>query len=403
MAGRITLTRGSCVLLIAVSYMRLAMLPISAADFEISGEGFSVRLIDNSPTFSVITGINSHGAVIGLREQIDAKTQVGGQQGFYRKGETERIAPILEGYTNTEIQALSDTGQVIGYASRPIGNPKGSITAVVWDTSSGKITDLGKPMGDAGSHAQDICADGTRITGYASGSNPARLRPCVWTWNREQSTWDVDVLPTMFEYNPFLMTSNVLISPDGKRIAACIVSQQLPSGGFEYEVHIWEQDQDQAWVNRKVGAKEFRLKDMNNRGMIVGAVKPTSSNSINIRPCWVDEEGAMHLIKLFPDDVSGEALGIDESGTVVGFSDDPPGPDGGPQAFVYRDGLTKPLELPPKTQFSSAQAINSRGQIAGMMDVTIPQANKQEPNSEPIVKTLGFVWTPKAATTAKAK
>ena len=398
-----TVKRSSCWLLSAVSYLSLLAIPVTGDEFAISGEGFSVRMFDNSPTFSVVTAINSHGAVIGLREQIDAKTQVGGQIGFYRNGTTERAVPILEGYTNTEIQALSDTGMVVGYASRPIGNPRGSITAVAWDSSTGKITDLGKPMGDTGSHAQDICADGTRITGYASGSNPARLRPCVWTWNREQATWDVSVLPTMYEYNPFLMTSNVLISPDGQRIAACIVSQQLPGGGFEYEVHVWQQDQDQAWVNRKVCAKEFRLKDINNRGMIVGAVNPTTSNNISLRPCWVDEQGALHLIKLFPGDVSGEALGIDESGTVVGFSDDPPGPDGGPQAFIYRDGLTKQLELPPQTHFSSAQAINSHGQIGGMMDVTIPPANKQEPNSEPIVKTLGFVWTPKPVTTAKDK
>lgn len=375
---------------------------LNGKETEVLGNGYSLKIIDNAQVFSVVTGINSLGDVIGLREETDPKTQVGAQKGFFRKAGKEQTVPVLSGYTNTEIQALSDNGFVVGYASRPIGNPQGSITAILWDSTSGKILDLGKPAGDVGSHAQDICADGSRITGYSTGANPARMRPCVWTWNREQSSWEVAVLPTLFEYNPFLMVSNVLISPNGKLIAACIVSQQLPSGGFEYELHIWEQNQDQEWVNRKVCDKEFRLKDLNNQGMITGAVNPTTANSIGKRPCWIDAQGNLHLIKLLPGDVSGEALGIDESGLIVGFSDDAHGPEGGPQAFVYRDGKTTPLSLPVGTQFSSALAINARGQIGGMLDVTFPAANNSA-NDDPIIKTLGFVWTPQPPTSANTK
>ena len=49
------------------------------------------------------------------------------------------------------------------------------------------------------------------------------------------------------------------------------------------------------------------------------------------------------------------------------MSDDPHGGEGGPQAFIWREGVVEPLKLLKGTVDSSAMAINQEGAIAGFM------------------------------------
>ncbi len=361
------------------------------------GEDFTLDILDNSPTFSQALAINASGEMFGMREVVDESGNVFSQENFYFDGQKTIKPPLLEGFTNIELAALSDTGLVVGYVSRPIGHPDGSLAGIVWDAKSGKLTRLMPVQGDTACQAQDISADGQRITGYSNGSEPARLRPCVWSWNQASMSWEVETLSVLQDYNPYTMTSQVMISPDGARVAACITVQEYPNSQFDSSLFMWEKLGEE-WKRRLVSDEQMAIRDMNNQGEIAAIYTGKTGRD----PCFIDASGKLTLIGTFAGDVSGEARGINAAGTVVGFSDDPNGPEGGPQAFVWNAGKSRALKLPEGTVYSSAFAINDRGQIAGLLDVVMGDQNSGKPPSadatdieEPIVKTLAFRWTPK--------
>ncbi len=393
--------------------------PVVAGDelrvLKTSGDEFTLEVFDNSRTLSQALAINATGQLIGLREVSDeAGTQLS-QQPFFIDGQQASAIPLLEGYSNLEISALSDTGLVVGYASRPIGHPQGSLTGFVWDSKTGKMTRLMPADRDVGCHAQSISADGTRITGYTAGSEPSRMLPCLWTWNASEGAWAVETLDTIQDVNPYIMSSSVLISPDGQRIVACITVAKLSDHVYDSSLHQWTHVDGQ-WQRELLSDEQMYLSDINNAGQIAGITTTQRGR----RPCMVDAAGQITLIDLLPGDESGEAHGIDAAGTIVGFSDDPPGPLGGPQAFVWRRGATAPVTLPPGTTASMAFDINDAGQIAGLVDVvrTAPAEKPQTPPEkssatdldrddgtaevattsavdEASVQTLAFRWTPK--------
>ncbi len=363
---------------------------------DVAPDGFSLHLFDNSTTFSQVLAMNARGAVIGTREVIDQSKTVLSSKHFYSEGEKTIDIPLLKGYTNLEVQALSDDGKAAGFASRGIGHPQGSLTAIVWDQATGVLTNLGHAPGDNASHAQDISADGTRITGYSTGANPPRMRPCVWTWNPETRHWDAQVLSTIYDNNPYLLTSRAIVCPNGQRVAACITVGFLPGGGVDSSLFVWEFD-DGKWIRQPVCDEQMRLRDMTNDGVMAGAISAPAVP----KPCRVGLDGKVVQIDLLDGDVSGEAWGVNAAGTVVGFSDDPRGPIGGPQAFIWRDGKTRPLPLFKDSKYSAAYTINELGEVGGLVDVTFParpSANNTAPTeaAEPLIKTLGFRWSPTA-------
>lgn len=382
------------------------------------GEGFTLDIIDNSATFSQALAINASGQMFGIREVVDESGNIFSQENFFFDGQKVTKLPLLKDFTNVEVAALSDTGLIVGYASRPIGNPAGSLTGVVWDSTTGEMTRLMPFPGDTASQAQDISADGRRISGYTNGSQPARLRPCVWNWNPEKNSWDAELLSVLQDFNPYTMTSGVMISPDGLRVSTCITVEELPNGQFDSSLFQWEWADDQ-WTRRLVSDEQMVVRDMNNRGEIAA----TYTGRTGRDPCFIDPQGKLTRIGTFAGDVSGEARGINADGTVVGFSDDPNGPEGGPQAFIWKKGKSQALKLPADTVFSSAFGINDRGQIAGLLDVIVSttdgkqsaakgsksdgrkEADAQdtsgdktaEQDAEPEVKTLAFRWTPQSS------
>ncbi len=359
---------------------------------QLKEDAFTLDIIDNSPTFSHSLDINKKGQMIGVREVADQAGHVYSQESFFIDGSETIKLPLLEGFTSIEILALSDTGRVVGYASRPIGHPEGSLTGIVWDSATKKLTRLPPIAGDLACHAQDISADGRQITGYSSGFSPARLRPCVWSWQEDSQSWVAEGLPVIQDYNPYTMSSSVIISPDGQRVAACITVEELPNNQFDSSLFVWELENEH-WIRKPVSDKQMFLRGMNNSGQIVGIY----TSELRRGPCLIDLKGELTQIDLLPGDDSGEARGINAAGTVVGFSDDPTGPEGGPQAFVWHNGKTSPLDLPPNTEFSAAFGINDNGQIAGMLDTVIAGGQKSETSvngPEPLVKTLAFRWSP---------
>jgi uncharacterized membrane protein len=364
---------------------------------KVDEEQFALEIFDNSPTFSQALAINAAGQLIGFREVVDETGTVFAQEPFFIDGQQTTRVPLLDGYTNIELLALSDKGQVVGYASRPMGHAEGSLTGFVWDSNTGTMTQLKAAEGDISCHAQSISADGMTISGYSVGAGPPRMRPCVWTWSEADSTWQTATLETLDDYNPYMMSSSVQISPDGQRIAACITVARLPNDTYDSSLYQWQRVEGK-WMRELVSDEQMYLCDMNDAGQIAGIITTEGGRM----PCHVDASGQVTLIDLLPGDVMAEARGINAAGTIVGFSDDPPGPQGGPQAFVWRQGTTSPMELPAGTTASAAFGINDQGQIAGLLDVPKVEvvavedtAAGTEVDEETLVQTLAFRWTPK--------
>ena len=350
---------------------------------EVTVGKFRLTLIDNSPTFSQALAINASGAVIGIRETANEKLTIFKQQSFYCDGKRSVDLPLLEGFTNLEVSALSDNGLAVGYASRPLGHPGGSLTAVVWNSKTGKLTKLEPLPGDIICQAQDISAAGTIITGYSTGAAPAKLRPCVWSFDKKLKSWKPSALPTLVEHNPYSMASQVIVSPNGRRIATCATAD-LTQGFVDSSLFVW-QHKNGKWVRELICDDQFYCRDMNDRGVIVGAA------SVNGRrqPCVVDASGHFQLLELLSGDVAGEARGVGIDGRIVGFSDDPNGPTGGPQAAIWIDGKVSAVDLPGVT-YSSVFAINAKNQLAGLIDIAINAGTKGEDGNEPIEKTVAF-------------
>lgn len=374
--------------------------------------GGQLEVFDNSDTFSQIVDMNSKGHVIGVREVLESNGAVLSQAHFWSDGARSLDMPVLEGYSSTEAMAISDSGLVVGMASRRIGHPEGSLTAVAWDPKSNKLMNLGHADGDRSSHAQDVSADGKHVVGYSTGNQPPRFRPCLWSL-QEDGAWKATTLETLFDNNLYIITGRVLISPDAKRIATCITHKMLPGDVIENAIFGWTQ-QGKDWKRTLISEDAGRLRGLNNAGQMALTMTERSGAT----PYRIDWDGTLSKIELLPDDVAGEALSINASGTIAGLSDDPPGPVGGPAGFVWSSSeagkaTTRPLEHPRQSAYSAAYAINDDGGLAGLVDVVVTpdgkvqlisadelerlesQAESLEPDDAPTFKTLGFRWMPK--------
>lgn len=331
----------------------------------IQTDGQKVLVLDASETYSQAIDINAKGAVIGVRESANEEGTIFSTSYFYWDEQKTLAMPLPEGFTNVEPQAIADNGLVTGYATRPIGHPDGSVIAVVWDTTTNEVTSLRPAAGDGAAQAQAISTDGTRIAGITTGSNPPKLRPCVWSKNKDDSTWTCEVLPTLDEFNPYLMSSRVSISPDGKMVAACCTTRRLDFNQFDSDLFLWKQTENGEWERQLVTETQMYLRDMNSKGQIAGIITKDGKRL----PVRIDIDGTVHEIPLLAGDASGEAWAVTESGDVLGFSDDPSGKQGGPQAFRWDGAKTTPLDF-GDAPYSAVYAINGAGQCAGLMDTS---------------------------------
>jgi uncharacterized membrane protein len=339
--------------LFAIVWVCVLVLDASAQDFEI-------RLIENSKTLSQAIAINSNLDVIGTREVTEGPMT--SFRGFFRRGDVDFDFAIPKSYTNLEPCALSENGFVAGYVSRPFGSDK-SMLGFAWDSKTEEMLLLMPLATDTICQAQDISADGKIISGYSTGSNPPRTRPCVWELDEGRTVLEARELSSIIENSPFLQGSRVLISPDGKRVAACIAEEQLSPIDFNSSLFIWEHADNGEWIRRKISDEQPKLKDINNAGTVVGSLNVHGI----VRACVVNLKGKIKLIDLLPGDESNEAYGITSDGFVVGVSEDPIGSDGGPTAFQFKDGVVSPLLMPKETIHSAALGIAESGAICGYL------------------------------------
>ncbi len=325
-----------------------------------AAQDFELRLIENSKTLSQAVAINSALDVIGTREVTEGP--ITSFRGFFRRGDIDVEFGLPKTYTNLEPCALSENGFVAGYVSRQSGSDK-SMLGFVWDSNTKEMLLLQPLETDSICQAQDISADGKIVSGYSTGSNPARTRPCVWELTDGSTVLVPRELSSVIANSPFLQGGRVLISPDGKRVAACIAEEQLSPINFNSSLFVWEHSDNGEWIRRKISDEQPKLKDINNAGTVVGSFKIDGI----LRACLVNLQGKITLIDLLPGDESNEAYGITSDGVVVGLSDAPMGRDGGPTAFVFKDGVVSPLPMPKNTIHSAALGISDSGAICGYL------------------------------------
>ena len=341
----------------------IALLVVATSVGTAPGKEPQFTFIENSVGISQVVDMNQHGQIVGRKEVALDPLGLGQVPYFFANGEEQRIE-VLAGYTNVDPEAISDDGTVVGFVSRSLTHPAGSLQAFCWNAQTDQTIGLGTLPGHRGSHALDISADGHWIVGYSTGSNPPRMLPCVW--RKTSTAWKCSSLTTIHDYNPVLLASRVVISDDGKQIAACITAR-IASGEFpmyESSLFKWQQNEAGKWKHRQLRDGPCRLYGINNQGMLTGSVILNNHR----RAFVINANEKFQLLDLLPGDQSSQVLANNNQGTVVGYSDDPYGPEGGPQAFVWSKDKPTPLKFPNTMMYSCAQAINDRGQIAGYVE-----------------------------------
>ncbi len=279
---------------------------------------------------------------------------------FFASGKTITYLLPPEGYTAAFPAAVSDDGVVVGHAGKPA--PPGRVAlrnqAFVWDAKTG-MHGLGVLADDVVSYAFDITADSRRISGFSVGTN--RVRACIW--DRDGAGWKGAALPPSSK----LGTNLVAISDNGKLVASmdgdkpCLWSQ-LDSGG-------WSQE----FIG---GPASLAPRSVNNSGMVAGVRYTTDGLSHAV--IWSRDHGLKQL-EMPKGYVRSEANAVNNEGVVVGMVDGPGGSPIGPDAFVYEAGRLRLIDEGGPF-FSSATAINDRGQVAGVLD---KEDEPQKP-SEPV-------------------
>ena len=298
----------------------------------------------------VATDLNDRGDLIGF-EWVEEKNLPGvvSQVPFYAKGKNLIVLPLLTGYTATHPAAVSETGLVVGRASKPA--PPGQRVylrnqAFVWDEAGG-IRGLGALKDDSASLACGVAGDGTCISGLSIGDN--RVRACVW--ERDGLIWKATPLPQTAQ----LGSQVVVMSDNGRYVAS--VDGAVPC--------LWSREKGDAWTREVIGdAGSLAPRAVNNSGVVVGL--SLTLDGLSDAVIWTRGVGPKRLEK--PKGfVRSEAYAINNDGVVVGMVDGPRGSTIGPNAFVYQNGRLRLIdECGPS--FQSATAINDRGQVSGVLD-----------------------------------
>ncbi len=318
-----------------------------------------LEMFTNSPGFCEVTGLNRAGWVLGRREMAGPGTLT--LTPFLRKDGRDESIPIPDDFTNVEVLGLSDSGHLVGFATRPLGHPQGNQRAVVWDANSASSVLLPLADGYRGSCAFDISQDGCHAVGFLLGRDPARLKPC--RWDRADETWSCAELESPYEYNPLLSSAQVAISDDGRWLAASLVTELNAAGQRRYGLFTWQRQADESWQRRQRTDRAVHLGDINNQGLVVGRVLERGQRRAFVAA--VDEPE--QLLPLPEGRVSSYATDVNQHGQVVGVAEDPPGPEGVMSAFLWQSGRLQPLGLPADVEMSTANTITDEGRVGGLL------------------------------------
>lgn len=330
---------------------------------KLSVGGIDFEIFRNSDSISQAIAINSQGSVVGTREVAQDAGATFRMIPFYIGAAGIKDIGVPKSYTNFEVVGLSDTDMVIGYATRPLKHKDGSLIGAVWNARTEEFKLLPLAEGDVANQAQDISADGKRITGYTTG--PMRMRPTLWEWDEKTRDWKVMILPTLHDQNPYLMSGQLMISPNGKKIAGCCTERFRSDGLPDSSLYLWTENEAGEWERSRLSEEQFYLRGINDHGEMAGSLLGASEGR---QPCYVSPSGDFTHLSLLPDDASGEAKDINNASVIVGFSDDPAGAEGGPELCSWsKDGTAKRMGE-PGSSYGMILGINDSGQMAGMIE-----------------------------------
>ncbi len=313
----------------------------------------------------VATGINAGGEIVGF-EWVDNKRipDIIDQVPIVARGKTITPLPLLKGYTATFPAAISDGGWVVGRAGKPapvnVAVPRRT-QAFLWDAKGG-IRGLGTVEGDNDSFASDITPDGRVISGFSVG--PKRVRACVW--ERAGDGWKATALP-----HEFKLGANVVpISDNGRFLAA--VDGEKPC--------LWSRLPSGQWSQHILGEPGSMVpRGVNNSATVVGVRFTLDGRTHAV--IWTRESGIKRLGKPLGY-VNSEANAVNNAGIVVGMVDGPNGSKIGPRAFVAQGGHVRIIDEAGPS-FTSATAINDKGQVTGVFEKEEETERPGEPKAVP--------------------
>lgn len=333
-----------------MSHLSLIFAALAVLSVAADGPARKYQVVSPKDDGVIGIAINGRGDVIGF-EWMDDKKDAGivNQDPFFATGKRQVWLPKLEGFTSTFPAGISDNCLVVGRVSKP-RRPGVRIPlqnqAFVWDEKNG-IQGLGVLPDDWASFASAISRDGRRISGYSVGDN--RVRPCVW--DRSDDAWKIAALPIVGK----LGSNTVTMSDDGKLLAA--VDGTLPC--------LWSQAPSGEWTRETIGDPGSMIpRGVNRSGMVVGLRH--TDDGLTHAVIW-GRDGGMKTLEMPEGFVRSEALGVNNSGIVVGLIDGPYGSKIGPKGFVYENGRVR-IITEGGPNFSGASAVNDNGQITGTME-----------------------------------
>jgi uncharacterized membrane protein len=314
----------------------------------------------------VATDLNDRGELIGF-EWVERPDQPGviSQVPFYSKGQNLIPLPLLPTYTATNPAAVSNTGLVVGYCSKPLsqrGRVFLSNQAFIWDKANG-IRGLGALKDDLASFAFGVTSDGSRISGFSVGDN--RVRACIW--EQDGTTWQGKALPQAGK----LGSQRVVMSDNGKYIASIDGSDPC----------LWSRGEGGIWSREVIGgAGTLAPRAVNNSGVVVGL--NYTPDGLTHAVIWTRATGTKRIEepKGF---VRSEATAINNDGVVVGMVDGPGGHAIEPKAFVYEKGTLRFLDECGR-DFVNATAINNVGQVSGVLDKEEAEEAREAKARQPV-------------------
>ena len=318
----------------------------------LGAEGMLFETFQNADGLVEVLYLNDRQSLI-LRREV-ARTNVREMRTFVRLGDDEFPLNVPDGFTNVEALGINQRDQIVGYATRPIGNRNGNQRAVVWSPHEASV--LPVPEGYRGGVGHDISGDGLRVTGIVLGRDPPRIIPCIWEWMDQNWTWRQ--LPSDFEFNRLLTTAHVVISDNGEIIAASV-----ETGPSRYGLYYWREDKQGNWQPKLMLERAVHLANISDSGLAVGRVLMGRHRRAFV---FSPEDGA-RIIPLPIGHVSSRATGVNAKGQVVGYSEERPGPQGTMTAFLWHNGRLRPLSFPQETAMSTANWVTNDGRIGGLV------------------------------------
>ncbi len=313
----------------------------------------------NSPAITEVISLNNQRAILGRHEV--AAEGVLSMEHYLRVDGQDRTVPIPRDFTHVEPQVITDSGHVVGFATRPAGSPTGSQRTFVWAIGENHPDLLPVPETFYDSCAFDSSQDARRVAGYALGRDPPRMIPCVWS--RTATGWTCQLLPVMDPFNPLLTSAHVAISDNGQRVAASLVIGYTPRQTRLYGLFTWQPNAEGQWQSEKLFERGVRVGDINDDGLIAGRIL----EGYTYRAFIYDPAQGAQVLPLPPGRQSAYATDVNRHGQVVGVSEDPPGPEGTMSAFLWYRGQLKELPFGMDVAASTANTINDQGDVGGLL------------------------------------